>query len=547
LREHVFGDFNYQQVQQVFAAVNDRFNEIWWFYCSSSATLNDRYVVYNYVEKIWYYGNISRTAWTDSSIVSDLPIAASDSRLLYHETGCDDNSTGSPVAIPAYITSSEFDIDDGHNLGFVWRVLPDLTFRGSTTSTPQATMTLLPLQNSGSGYNNPLSVGGIDSQAVIRGVTIPVETFTGQVNIRVRGRQMSMKISSDGLGVQWQLGAPRIDIRPDGRGNNSNVGALSSWVGSFSGSIASQSFIVDTPYSLDLSTYFVGGLGPFSYGLASGTLPTGLTLNSETGLVSGTATSVGTSSAIVYRRNESFGQYVDSNPITYTVLQAADPYFANVVLLLHGDGANGGTTIADSSSYNHLATVISPGVTTATDGASFAGSAIKTLVSQAAIAFNLSAPISAGEAFTIEGFVQVISQVGVGDGYSDGRGSILRILSGGASGTKDIELSGGIGNAATQLFALPSANEISAPGGSYLNRFYFAITRNAGTTLQLFMNGVLVNSYSSPGGFDCVRIGGAGVVTSRLTSAYIDDLRITKGIARYTTNFTPPTQAFPNY
>ncbi len=220
LREHVFGDFNYQQVQQVFAAVNDRFNEVWWFYCSASATLNDRYVVYNYVEKIWYYGTISRTAWTDSSIVSDLPIAASDGRLLYHETGCDDKSTGAAVPISAYITSSEFDIDDGHNFGFVWRVLPDLTFRGSTTATPQATMTLLPLQNSGSGYNNPMSVGGVDNGAVIRGVTIPVETFTGQVNIRVRGRQMSMKISSDALGVQWQLGAPRIDIRSDGRAGN---------------------------------------------------------------------------------------------------------------------------------------------------------------------------------------------------------------------------------------------------------------------------------------------------------------------------------------
>lgn len=217
LREHVFGDFNYQQAQQVFAAVNDRFNEVWWFYCSAGATLNDRYVVYNYVEKIWYYGTISRTAWTDSSIVSDLPIAASDGRLLYHETGCDDKSTGAAVPISAYITSSEFDIDDGHNFGFVWRVLPDITFRGSTTATPQATMTLLPLQNSGSGYNNPMSVGGVDNGAVIRGVTIPVETFTGQVNIRVRGRQMSMKIASDGVGVQWQLGAPRIDIKPDGR------------------------------------------------------------------------------------------------------------------------------------------------------------------------------------------------------------------------------------------------------------------------------------------------------------------------------------------
>jgi hypothetical protein len=131
------------------------------------------------------------------------------------------------VPINAYITSSEFDIDDGHNFGFVWRVLPDITFRGSTASAPRATLSLFPLQNSGSGYtrgitpvpstSSNMSVAGSNAFPVIRSATVPVEQFTGQVNIRVRGRQMSMKIASDELGVQWQLGAPRIDIRPDGR------------------------------------------------------------------------------------------------------------------------------------------------------------------------------------------------------------------------------------------------------------------------------------------------------------------------------------------
>jgi hypothetical protein len=129
----------------------------------------------------------------------------------------DDNSTGTAAAIESYITSSEFDIDDGHNFSFVWRVLPDITFRGSTAGSPSATLTLLPLQNSGSGYNNPASLGGSDDGVITRSAVVPVEQFTGQVNIRVRGRQMSIKIESDGVGVMWQLGSPRIDLKPDGR------------------------------------------------------------------------------------------------------------------------------------------------------------------------------------------------------------------------------------------------------------------------------------------------------------------------------------------
>ena len=219
LRQYVFSDFNLNQAEQVFASTVERFNEVWWFYCSAdnNTASPDRYVVYNYLEKIWYYGTMDRTAWIDASIISDYPIAAYDNQLLYQESGVDDNSTGTAAAIEAYITSSEFDIDDGHNFAFVWRVLPDITFRGSTANNPSATLTLLPLQNSGSGYNNPASLGGSDNGAITRTAVVPVEQFTGQVNIRVRGRQMSMKIASDGVGVAWQLGSPRIDLRPDGR------------------------------------------------------------------------------------------------------------------------------------------------------------------------------------------------------------------------------------------------------------------------------------------------------------------------------------------
>ena len=217
LRRYVFSDINLSQNQQVFAGTNEGFNEIWWFYCSSNSTTINRYVVYNYAEKVWHYGTMARTAWIDVSL-RDYPQAATYSyNLVSHELGNDDNETGTPVAINAYIESSEFDIQDGHNLGFVYRILPDLTFTGSSSSNPQVTMTLIPMMNSGSGYNNPQSVSGSSSAVVARTSTSVIEQFTGQVYVRVRGRQMIFKIESTDLGSAWQLGAPRIDIRPDGR------------------------------------------------------------------------------------------------------------------------------------------------------------------------------------------------------------------------------------------------------------------------------------------------------------------------------------------
>jgi len=217
LRQYIFSDFNSLQEQQVFAGTNEGFNEVWWFYCSANSNVIDRYVIYNYAEDVWYYGTMARTAWLDSGLRS-FPIAATYSNnIVNHESGLDDNESGTPVAINAYITSSEFDIDDGHNFSFIWRVLPDITFRGSTTQTPRVTMYLLPLQNSGSGYNNPESVGGNNSAYVTRSATLPIEEFTGQINTRVRGRQMSIKVESSDLGVAWQLGFPRIDVRQDGR------------------------------------------------------------------------------------------------------------------------------------------------------------------------------------------------------------------------------------------------------------------------------------------------------------------------------------------
>ena len=223
LRQFVYNDINRTQFGQVFAGTNEGFNEVWWFYCTQDSVTVDRYVVYNYVEDVWYYGSLARTAWLDSPL-RNYPIAATYSNnLVYHENGVDNGEGATLQPIDSSITTAQFDIGDGHNYAFVWRMLPDLTFRGSTAGTvPQMTMQLLPLQNSGSGYNNPLSVGGTSataSQVVMATQSYPIDldTYNGQIYIRIRGRQMSMKISSNTLGTQWQLGAPRIDIKADGR------------------------------------------------------------------------------------------------------------------------------------------------------------------------------------------------------------------------------------------------------------------------------------------------------------------------------------------
>ena len=216
LRQYIFQSFNFEQRDQVFAGTNEAFNEVWWWYPSANSIVPDRYAVYNYQEDIWYYGNLTRTAWLDSAS-SGRPVAAIDNRLVVHETGVDDGTNGTLVPIPANISSAEFDIEDGQNFGFIWRLLPDVTFRGSTATNPTATLTLQPMLNSGSGYNDPLSVGGVASAAVTRTAVVPIEQFTGQVYVRVRGRQMSIKIESSDLGVAWQLGSPRIDVRLDGR------------------------------------------------------------------------------------------------------------------------------------------------------------------------------------------------------------------------------------------------------------------------------------------------------------------------------------------
>ena len=284
LRQFVYSDINKTQLIQVMGGSNEAFNEVWWFYPSANSLVNDRYVVYNYLERVWYYGNLNRSAYSEHTSRSypllsfsvqnsylDQPLDSSSTtvvlvngtsypasgvitvgseqiaytgitgntltgcvrgyngttaashvqysavsfevpnQVMFHEIGVDDGSTSTPRPIEAYIETSDFDIQDGQSFGYVWRMLPDVNFIGSTASSPSVTLTVKPRQNSGSNYT------AADTPTVTRTATIPVQQYTGQVYTRIRGRQMAFRMASSDLGVAWQMGAMRIDIRPDGR------------------------------------------------------------------------------------------------------------------------------------------------------------------------------------------------------------------------------------------------------------------------------------------------------------------------------------------
>ena len=247
LRQYIYGNINLQESYQTHSGTNEGYNEIWWFYPSQTGTnadgsngtgtpgtpniLIDRYVIYNHLERTWYYGTMNgttvrpRTAWLDSPLRSE-PMAAigyvssgayTNGAVVYHETTVDNNETSTPVAIDAYVQSSDFDIGDGHNFGFVWRLIPDITFDGSSSAAPTAYFTVRPRQNPGSNYGTSNNPSVESAQSYASTTTYNVQQFTQQVFVRIRGRQMAFKVSSSDLGTQWQLGAPRIDVRPDGR------------------------------------------------------------------------------------------------------------------------------------------------------------------------------------------------------------------------------------------------------------------------------------------------------------------------------------------
>lgn len=207
VRDFVFDDFNILQGEKTVAATNTAFSEIWWFYPSASSESNDRYVVYNYEQKVWYYGALSRSFWMDRGIF-DNPIAAGPNNYLYtQESGFDDDGS----ALTAYIESSQIDIGDGEYFSFISRMIPDLTFRGSTNASPTANITVKTRNFPGGTYVQSTS------SAITKSASVPVEQFTDQVRLRLRGRSFAMRVESTASGVGWRLGSPRLDVRPDGR------------------------------------------------------------------------------------------------------------------------------------------------------------------------------------------------------------------------------------------------------------------------------------------------------------------------------------------
>ena len=211
LRRYVYSDINLAQALQIQVGLNEQFGEIMWFYCSKNSNNIDRYVVFNYLEQTWYYGQMNRTAWIDSH-TRGAPFATSNDGYMYQqEFGCDDGSTNPPSPIYAWIESADFDIDDGDKFSFIKRIIPDLTFDNSTTNNPKVMYTLKARNFPGAGFDQS------NDRIVERTATAPVDSFTNQIWIRIRGRQAVIRVESTEVGVMWQLGTNRLDIRPDGR------------------------------------------------------------------------------------------------------------------------------------------------------------------------------------------------------------------------------------------------------------------------------------------------------------------------------------------
>ena len=223
LRQYIFSDINLQQRDIFFAGINSNFGEIIWFYCSSASTSINKYVIYNYLENIWYYGTLDRTAWLDTSVITN-PLATQGGWVYNQEVGTDDGQPmgASPLPMEAHIQSADVDIEDGDKFMLVRRVIPDINFNGSETSnpvtgdplTPEATITV-GVRNFPGALSSTINAEGVPTDRdIITSVTI--DQYTNQVFVRARGRQMNFKIESNTLGTQWQLGMPRVDARPDG-------------------------------------------------------------------------------------------------------------------------------------------------------------------------------------------------------------------------------------------------------------------------------------------------------------------------------------------
>ena len=211
VRSYVFDDFNREQKEKVFAASNSAYSEVWWFYPSSTANEIDRYVVFNYQENAWYYGTLARTAWVDRGI-NDYPVATfTDGRQYFQELGLDDNTSSPAVAINAHIESSQIDLADGEQFAFIRRIIPDVTFENSTAALQTWCLPPKLVISPAGNYDAE------DAATVTRSATTPVEQFTNQVHLRLRGRSFALRVASSDTETQWRLGSPRLDVSPDGR------------------------------------------------------------------------------------------------------------------------------------------------------------------------------------------------------------------------------------------------------------------------------------------------------------------------------------------
>jgi hypothetical protein len=220
VREYVYKDINFAQADQIVSGTNEGFNEIWWFYPSADSNWNNRYVIYNHLEQVWYYGSVERTAWLDTPL-RDVPTALytepytyedtiagtpNSGNLFAHEVGVNDDG----AAMTCFIQSNDFDLGDGDQFILTRRIIPDINYNQSTAATPTVTLAIRPRNFPGSQYQGDPS----DTQNVIE---TSANIYTDQVFVRARARQMALRVASDTEGVQWQLGSPRLDIRPDGR------------------------------------------------------------------------------------------------------------------------------------------------------------------------------------------------------------------------------------------------------------------------------------------------------------------------------------------
>ena len=211
VRAKIFDDLNLDQRELVTAALNSQYNEVWWFYPSLNSTENDKYVVYNYEEKVWYFGTLGRTAWVDAETRSYPVAAAPDNNLYNHENGNDDGSNNPATAITSFIESSPMSLESGDKYMLTNKVLPDVTFAGSTGANPEVTFELRAYNNPGENYGEALT------SDVARSATSPVEQYTDELYMRLRGRSFSLRLSSSDLGTQWRVGIPRVEVRPDGK------------------------------------------------------------------------------------------------------------------------------------------------------------------------------------------------------------------------------------------------------------------------------------------------------------------------------------------